>query len=424
MAPVESPRRVLRLHLLRAVVVAVVASPLGHAFADAPTALAPAEFVERVRGTDPRLDGLEARIDAARAELTAARVLPNPVISYDREEVFAGGDSFPENYLTLSVPVDVSGRRSLRIEAAETGVAAARATAERDRGLLLLDALDLYYDAAYLRRRRDALAQQRAALARVVDVVRKRVREGESSELDLQRLEMDLTAHDDALADAAIALRSSRLALAQLVGDPAVLLEAADHLDPPASMEAVDELVRFAIESRGDARAAQLRTEQAAKDLAAARRWWIPSFVLSGGYKESDLGEGTGTGRGYVAGIAMEVPLFDRGQAAQARAAAAKVEAESEARFLARRVSAEVRRARDALEMRVAQALEYQEKQVAQVPDMLRRTEALYREGEQPVLALVDAYRTAREAVLRDLELRRAVKRSEIELWRALGREP
>jgi cobalt-zinc-cadmium efflux system outer membrane protein len=231
-----------------------------------------------------------------------------------------------------------------------------------------------------------------------------------------------LAAHDDLVATAETELHRARRKLAALAGDPGGLYDAGDPLDTPGSPGPVETLVSGALAGREDYRGARLRVDEAQSRLAAAKRGWVPSLELTGGLEWSDLGTETATG--YVAGIALSIPLFDRGQADQQRAAAARRRAAAESRAIEQRVPALVRAAYETLERDVAQAQRFAE-QEAKVDELLRGAEVSYREGERPsIFELLDAYRTVRDVRLRHLELRRGAKSAELDLWRALGRQP
>jgi outer membrane protein TolC len=171
--------------------------------------------------------------------------------------------------------------------------------------------------------------------------------------------------------------------------------------------------------TRGDVRAARLRVEQAEHELSAARRLWIPGLLLSGGLKMTEVDGERATG--YVAGLALELPLFDNGQAERARSSARRRQRRAEARAAERSALLAVATATDELARRVAQVKSYQQGPVTRLPDLVRRALTTYREGDRPIFELLDAYRTARDVRLRYLEIRRIAKKADIALRRALG---
>lgn len=422
MRPPSRIPRPPRRDLLSLVVALLLGMP-GPAAAQSPRRISAAELLARVGEADPRLEVLAARVEEARAELEGARALPNPSITYNREEVFAREQSLPEDYLSLAVPIELAGRRRLRIEAAAAGVRATEAEAERARLVLELDALDLFHEAAALQARVEVLRERRDAMTRLLEAVRARTAAGDASGYDLVRVELELGGHEDLLVDAERELAAARRSLALLAGEPAgAELEAAGGLElPPAPPPAVV-LAGAALEGRGDYRASRLRAASAEHELAAARRAWVPTLQLSGGLKSSS--SGTDTAWGYTAGLTLALPILDRGQSDRARAAAARRLALADARVVERTIRLELQRARDALALRVAQVTRYEQANLLRLGALVRQAEVSYREGERPVFELLDAYRTARDVRLRHLELRREAKRSELALWRALGRRP
>ncbi len=388
-----------------------------------PVALGEEDFLAKFEKADPRFEVLDARVDGARADVTAARILPNPSVSYTREETFSSGEALPENYVLLAWPLDISGRRSRRIDAAEAGVQATRAEAAFERFVLTVEALAMYHDAVYARSRVQTLRDGREALARLVDIVQKRVSAGDASGYDLKRLELELAAYDDLISTAETELQVARRRLGVLVGEPDTLYDAADPLVLPPLPGPLDALMSVVLAGRQDYQGTRRRAEQAEHELLAAKRGWVPALELTGGLKTSDLETETATG--YVAGIALSIPLFDHGQADRQRAAAAKRRANAESRVLEQRVPALVRAAHEELERRIGQAQRFADGQLDKIDDLVRGAEVSYREGERPgIFELLDAYRTARDARLRFLELQRDSKTAEIDLWRALGRRP
>lgn len=389
-----------------------------------PKSLTAAEFLARFEKSDPRFEVLEAKVQAVRAGVTAARVLPNPSVAFDREEIFPSGGGVAENSLRLAWPIDVSGRRSLRVDAAEAGVQAARSEAAAERVELVLQALGAYYDAAFARHRVETLDKGQKALSGLVEIVQKRAKAGEASGYDQKRLELERAANDDLMATAEGELLAARRRLGTLVGDPAAAYDASDRLALPALPGARDALSASALGGRADYKALVLRGTQAERELSASRRGWVPALVLTGGLKTAEVAAGD-TAYGYVAGIAVSVPLFDSGQAERERAHAGKRLALAERRVLEQRVPAFARAAHEQLERKLAQAKRFAGTQLDKVDDLVRVAEVSYREGERPsIFELLDAYRTARDVRLRDLELRHGAKLAELELWRALGRRP
>lgn len=376
-----------------------------------------AQLVARIEAHDPRIAGVAATIEAARAEVAAARVRPNPSVAVEREEPFADGEGFATNYVRLTVPFDISGRRGLQIEAADAAARAATGDATQATLELVIAGLRVFDDAARARLHVEILTNARAALVRAVEIARQRGKAGAASGYEIQRFELELAAHDDELVSAQIELRRARAQLAMLVGRTGEL-DAATNLDLPATVPPVESL-RARATDRGDLRAARLRGEAAARRAGAAGRGWVPTPTLTGGAMTADLGDRTATG--YVVGVELSLPVFDRRQGDRARARADRRIADAEAAWLERQIPTAVQTAHHTLTARIAQAQRIATGQLARLDVFLGAAETAFREGNATVVELLDAHRSARAVRIRALELRHQVARDKHALELALG---
>ncbi len=419
--PPSAPSLAACRSLLSLIVAALLVAPveLAARAEPPPRGISARDFLARVGRSHPSLPVLEAAVEEAAANVRAARVWANPSLSYDREEVFAGGRAQPENYLRLELPLEVSGRRGLRVQAARLGLEAVRAGAVRDRTALLLDALGLYWSAAAARETASLLQRERAALGGLLKAVRSRTSAGETSGYDRDRLELELDAVDDSLAEAGRELELWQRRLGLLAGEPAARLDASDALTLPGRPRALEGLLRQALAARADHRAARLRAAQAERELAAAGRGWVPGLVLSGGLKTAAVDERTAWG--YLAGLSLGLPVLDHGQGEAAKARARLRLAQAEQHLLEAQVLSEVTTTHGALTRTLAQAERFERTQLPRLERLVRRAQVSYQEGERPVFELLDALRTARGVRARGLALRRTARQSELDLARALG---
>jgi outer membrane protein, heavy metal efflux system len=404
---------------LRSFLLPMVVALGGAARADTPTpSIDETQLLARV-ANDPQLARIAAELDLARADVVAAGVRPNPTISFEREEVFPDG-GLATDYLRLELPLEISGRRALHVASARASAAAVASESERARFAVTVAALRAFRIAAYERLRVDLLRAERAALVKAVEVVRKRSTAGASSGYDLQRIELELLAYDDLSASAETQLATARVELGAVAG----LAGGVDANDPlPLPNDPADvATLASTVESHPDFRAATLRVDGARSLSRAASRAWVPELTLAGGIISQDLG--TETARGYTAGLFVAIPLFEHGQVDRARGAAQARVARADREVLARDISAAIRAAHLTFTRTLARARGIEEKQIARLDQLLRSAETAYREGGGNVVELVDAYRTARDTRLRDLELRRDARLAELELWLALGRRP
>lgn len=397
-------------------VVATVSSlTLGPGLAAAETLDQPT-FLRRFEAFDPRPAVLASRIQLALAQVSAAAVRPNPALSLDREDTFANGQGDAQNILKLEVPFDLSGRRAVEMQAAEAGARAVKAEVAGERHQLRLQALALYREAAFARQRVEVLAGQLQGLSAAVETLRKRVAAGHTAGYDLDRLELELADWQARLADAELERTLAEQGLAILVGaaqpvqaEPVVLAE----VSTPSALLGLD---------RADVQAAQASMDQADLEAKAAKRRTLPGLSLSGGMKTQDRQDQLAVG--YAVGVSLSLPVFDRGEAQAAVAAARKHQAQAQKTALDLQIPRAIRLAQTVLQLRLDQLRQREQALGPKLERLVVQTESGWRKGERSVFELVDVWRTARDSRLRLLDLRQAASGSELELWRATGKLP
>lgn len=382
--------------------------------AAAPASLDEATFIKRVLEVSPRRRALDDRRAAARAQVGAASLLPNPTVSYEREAV--PGLDASDDFLRLGWTIDPSGRRGLAGAAARAGAEAERFTVERDAFVLEIEARVAYLEAVHARELVARLDVARAPLAELVETLRSRSRQGDTSSYDAERAALELDGLDDERATARRSLEIARLHLGVFLGEPGSAYDATDAFAlparPPGSAVAP---------ARPDVDAALSRASQADRELAAARRGWVPRLELVVGVMRSSSMVGDGTG--YIVGIGGDLPLFNAGGAAADRNRAEAKRWRSEAQALASSARGETELARRDLVMRIEQAETYLAGPVTRAADLQRRATVAYREGDRTILELLDVQRSARHAAARAVELIYEARRAELTLRRAQGRD-
>ena len=387
-----------------------------------PPMITEAEFLARL-ASDPRRAQLAARTTLARAEIGAAAVRPNPGLALDREQAFGAGGG-TSNYLRATVPLELSGRRGARVEAARAEARAVSADEDASGFVLQMQALRVFRLAAYARARVDLLRTERAALAGAVEIVARRSAAGAAAGYDLQRVQLELASYDDHLAEAEGELAATRLELGTLVGaDTGVAAVAAVVV--PAPPPPLEQLLTSALTDRAETRAVAARRDSARALARAADRAWVPDLSLAAGIMTQQAADAD-LALGYVAGLALSLPVFDRGRAEAARARALRQAAEADQATLARRVPLELRARHLALRQLLARVDTIGRDQVARLDQLRRSAEAAYRDGAggDDLVALLDAFAISRDTRLRELALRRDAGLAELDLWTTLGRRP
>ena len=363
-----------------------------------------------------RIPAIVRSVDAA--SRVEAR-LPNPEVAYQIEDSAGVRDQF----LTFQQQLPISGRRGLVHDSADVAASSARLAAERNLWSAASEVRQAFYEVLYHESVARRLSQGTRRLERVVQILAAREREGEGSGYDLLRSEQEL---------AEIAIRSleieSKVSTARVRfgafyaaerGMEFVRLEgafqpSAQRLDPEVALER-------ALSRRGDLKALRASTLRLDLERRAARRLRFPEPILTAGWKRTELLGLDDTG--FIASLALPLPIFDRGQFSAKHAIAERERAELDIEILEREIRADVQAALTRERVALQAAERYGDEVEQRAAELRRIAELAYEDGEARILELLDAYRTSLATELRALAVRYEAKRAEIDRDRAIGAE-
>ena len=379
--------------------------------------LTEAQALARMRAEHPQMTALRLGVRELEADTRERRLLANPTVSYTREDAGTTADDF----LLVSQELPVRGRIGLLDRAAQQAVTAAEARA--DASVVAFETrLRVAFTALLLAQERTrVLDSGLSELQRMVDVLLAREREGEGSRFDRLRAEREVADIETDLEAAEIERLSAQARLAAFFApgtDPAGLRAGGKLLDAPRRVDP-GTLVQRALATRADYRALELSAEQWGTERRAAERLRYPGAEINAGLKRT--GADRARESGYAVTATMVVPLFNRGQAQVARAAAARARVDAERQALRGTIESEVRAAHVAAARYRALADRYRATSVAPAAELVAIADAAYEEGEYGILELLDAHRVTLGAQLRLLELSAAARGAGIELDRVIG---
>jgi cobalt-zinc-cadmium efflux system outer membrane protein len=387
--------------------------------------LAEAEAAALANGSRVRIAAADAA--AARAAVTTARAYPNPTLGavYSR--------SAPQYHLTAEQPLELPWLRSARVSAAQAGALGAGYRLAIERAAVRYAVDSLYVEAVAARELAALSARTAAEGAELVRVARVRRDAGDASDLDVELALVSQGGLENAALTDSLEAVAAVLDLQAAMGLPSAtptivpaesLRALADGVAaaPVASLAAGQGTAGGTAPLGTAAAEADVARETAALAQAAAGRWAAPSVM--GGVEWHDPSGGE---PGYLPtfGVSLPLPLWDRnrGPVGEARAALDRANAalaaarrEGEAALAAaerNRAAARVRMERD-------QAL------LAHADRVVALTTQGYREGAFPITTVIDAQRTAREALRQsivDLAALRAAE-SAAALARTVGSAP
>lgn len=394
------------------VLCAVLAAAVLPAGAGAQTlSLTESQALARLSAESPRVQAVRAAVDVTRADVLAAGRWPNPRVTLNREAVAGTA----ENYLTVAQVLPVTGRRRLEVSAASARVEAASSRADDEIRRLRADLRLAFTDLWVAQTRERELARSRDRLRDLADALGRREAAGEAAGFDALRSEREVIDVEADRAAAATERAQAQGVLASFFPSAPVAgaIEALRPDRPPAMLPSVEELVARAEVVRGELLALQLELDAAGFMGRAAARRRIPEPEVVAGTKSSNAGAGD---VGSIMSVHLNVPLFDRArpERAAARARAAQVGAEAEALRLI--VRTQVGAWRAAVIERRDIADRYRAAATSGADAIERIAQVSYDDGERGILELLDAYRTASSARVRQAALDAAVREAEIEL--------
>jgi cobalt-zinc-cadmium efflux system outer membrane protein len=368
------------------------------------------DVVDLIVRDGPQARAIRAATEVTRREQLARLAYPNPGLMYSRE-----GAGFTE-FLQVEQSLPIFGARAVRSRA---GVAAtAAAEAERDARLWILRA-EAAFAVARLVAEQERLQTAEShvrEMARLIDVLATREREGEGSRFDRLRAEQELRDARQSGTAAAVAVAEAKAAVSAMLPRDVALGRVTTAASQQPTAFQPDSLIALATSSRAELRGLEQAGTRADLEADGARRARLPTPTVFGGLKRAD--EALGRERGGVFGVNVSLPLFDAGGREAAKWAAERARIDGERAAVEAQIRAEVTRASEALALR---QVAVGEDQVSAGDELMRMAEVAYREGEVGILELLDAVRTSSRARIRSLEIRLDARLAAIALERAVG---
>lgn len=380
-----------------------------------PATLTLEQALEEAAARSPAIVAAEAEVEASRGRLRQAGFRINPQLSVDVEN-FAGTGPFSgvngvETTISINQRLDLGGRRSSRINAAQAALVAQEtrlAIARADLG----QSVRTQFASAAATRERLSLAtssnERARELARIADEL---VAAGREPPLRALRARANAAQADAALRAAEAADTAARRTLASLFGVSELVGGVTGPLEF-AALEMVEPLatldVRLAEAERLQAEA-ELRQQQAAGRLD-------PSVGI--GVRRLEETRDTA----LVAGVSIPLPIFDRNQGNVAAARSSIRSAEARRNAAIAQASARINNAQTNLIAARARVTALETVAAPQAAEALRLANLSYRAGRLSLLELLDAQEAFAAAQSELIDARLAFAEATATLVRAAAR--
>lgn len=380
--------------------------------------------LDMARRASPELTAAREAVAAAVGRERQASAFPNPSLSYQREQTSRNSAANSQNIASVEQPFELGGQRGARTQAAKLRREAAEARLQGAQSQLDHDVTRAFAVAVAAERRATLARQAANAFGRARTVSQTRLAQGDVSGYANRRIQLEAARYGALLAEALLARRTARLVLASLVAAPTDRMLDGALMDDSARARTVtpplDSLRGLANRHRAELRAARLGADAAAAEARLAGRGRIPVPVLSAGLKNEQVVSGE-TFNGFVAGVSLPIPLWDRRRGTIDAAAADARRRVAEADVVRRRVAREVEEAAASLSAVEEQLAVLGPQLGAESRAALRAAEVAYSEGEITLLEWLDAVRAYQEAesTFATLSAESLVRRAALE--RAVG---
>ncbi|MGH8787332.1 MAG: TolC family protein [Cupriavidus necator] len=246
-------------------------------------------------------------VDATEGAIMQARTIPNPEVAALIEDTRKATRTTTGQF---NIPVELGGKRSARITAAERGRDFAQAELSSIRADLRAAVIASFF-AVLVAQERVKLATGSAEIAaKGAQAAARRVAAGKISPVEETKARVEQANAELELADATAELQSARQALAALWGNAAPQFsEAQGDLDTLPSRPASDAL-RAELDNSPLLQASRLEQERRQALVGVERSRQYPNLTVSVGAKRDNEANRNMA----VLGVAIPLPLFDRNQ--------------------------------------------------------------------------------------------------------------
>lgn len=358
---------------------------------------------------------MAGEVALGQADLQAAEKWPNPELSFSRE-TSDQGNSFEESYV-LEQEFDFSGRRGLRVDAANKSLQAAHHRARSWRITMQAKTRQGFYHALYQQQRQAAYDQTQAKLNTVNGVLSRRMREGDVSRYDYQRTRNE---HAAIQAETVVIRSDSYTAMQNLRALIGYRLQPFEQLEGellPGEPQTLSSLL-----SRLEQQPALRELEQQAASYRLQQRAaekYLPAVKLGAGVRRE---ESNGlSDEAAIVTVSMPLPIFDTEHDKQTLYRAKAMMAETDYQLARDRAQARLSSLwKQADELRQA-AIRFREDAANNAKRLIKLAESYYGAGQTGILELLDAYRGALRSELTALDLEYKARVANIELNKLVG---
>lgn len=376
-----------------------------------PTRIEFTAYLERVLASNPDLSVAHESVAIAQAQIDVAKVFPDPEVTAGLTSLDLSHQGNPTSVgASISVPVELGGKRGARVAVARSGVEAAHHDYAEAVRTLRASAVNAFADALHARL---AVTQKESVfsnLQRLVAINERRLAAGDVPEVALVQSRVEARQFEADVFKAVGERRALDVALLQLLGPAASAVPAGFDLagDLRSVASAVDAArVLAMVEKRPDVRAATARVDQAGKqvNLEEARRVIDVSVGVAWQHNLAVSGDRASPAANFI-GASLSIPIpfshVYRGELLAARSA--RHQAESQLDAVVARAGSEIRQALARYDAAAERVKLYDSGTLTDADAVLEKTLYNYQRGGATLTDYIVAQRTASDVHLAYLD--------------------
>lgn len=390
-----------------------------------------AALIDKALANNSDIGIAAARVREAHANLALARAQTLPTI----DAAISGGrsrsvnafgqaseQSFAQPQLQVAYEVDLFGRLADQKSAARDSWFASEAAHDAVQLSVAAAVAGNYIALRGLDARLSVARETVRARSESLRIAKSRVGRGYSPKLELQQAQAEYDATAQIVPQIELAIARTEDALSLLVGDTPQAIDRGSELGQLTVPPVPDDLPSDLLRRRPDVAQAEYQLAATDKNLAAARKRFLPQLRLNaaaGAAFSTLLNDPISI---WSIGGSILAPIFEGGRlTAQADAAGAQ---RDQAAFVYRRTALTAfREVEDALAAvkRIDEQIMFAQSQRDALAEGLRLATNRYREGYSPYLEQLDAQRGLLGAELSLIQLRADALAARVQLFQAMG---
>ncbi len=369
---------------------------------------------------NPAIEGAIGTIEQREGGRIAADAYLNPTIAAQTGDAAIRDprtDTQRIEYgVTLSQPLEWTGKRAARHDAAVAGLASATVGFEEVKLNLVAEVRAAFYDLLLAEQTVGLLQQNLDIVTEVARIVRARVQSGEGPQFEVVKAEVEVLKAKQELMKAANVVRVRRVVLDTLTAGAlgAHYQVVGDFRTYPARLSPEKVAARDLSQHPAVGRQQKL-VEQAEFTVSQERHSRVPNVTLFGGFAR-EVGR-----EAVIGGVSLPTPIWYRQQGQIAGALGTQRREEAELirirNELRRAINQHAREAETAQE----QIVVYEQGLLKEAQEALRIAQLSFRQGAASLLEVLDAQRVQRQIVVDYNQARYELSLALTRLERAVG---